>query len=176
MITEKALLLRRGNAGDIAAFLSAPKKLNPKTTRYERVASSHTLVEELLKVPIFQCESKINDDNFGYSEDYVFYVGDRSGHAIKLNLRSCEQWQTYSRSIYRPSTLLDYNKLVEQCNEKILLSSRQPVIDALFGVMRIAQQNYTMYIDGDSDDFIFSIENNQTFTKLTLEVNTSEMI
>lgn len=175
MISEKALLLRRGNASDVATFMSMPKKHNTVDTRYERVSNSHGLIKELLKVPIFQCESLLTDDSFGYSEDYLFYVGENKEHAIKLNIRSCEQWQIYSRSIYRPSTLLEYNKLVEECNEKLVESCKQPVISTLFGMMRIAQQSYTTYVDGDSEEFIFSIENNQKFSKLTFEVNSSNM-
>lgn len=171
MITEKALLLRRGNDQDKSSFLATQKNPNSNLNRYDRVAHSHALVKELLNVPILQCESKTTDDEFGYSEDYSFYVGNSTPPCIKLNFRTCDQWQKYSRSIYKPSTLLDYNKLFSQCQESLLLAVRQPVVNVLFEMMKTAQQNYIMYVDGSSNEFMFSIENNQKFSKLTLEVN-----
>ena len=174
MITEKASPIRRGNAQDVKNFLNSPKR-QTNSTRHDRVSSSHSIVKELFKIPNIQCQSNTIDDDFGYNEDYFFYANGKEQYAIRISLKCCDQWQTYTRSIYKPSTLIEYNRLVKMCDEKISPDYKEYILSTLASMIKIGQQDYVIYVDGDSDDFIFAIENNKKFSKLIFEVQTSNM-
>lgn len=171
---DKIALINRTCPKSVLSFL---EKSRPpiNSNMYSRVAVMHDMLKDLIRHEGIQTESSAVTNSNGYSEQYLFYTDKSQDFSVRINLFSCEQWQSYTRSIFKPATMLDYNKLVEQCKTNISDKYSQVILKLLTSMMVLSRQDYSYYCDEDNGDLFFTVENNKKFVRMTLEVISAKM-
>jgi hypothetical protein len=172
MITEKTeeiALIQRACPKSVSDFLEKPKPI-ANANMFSRVATFHDMIKDLIRHEGLQSSGRSINNSNGYSEQYLFFTDDSESYAVKINLFSCEQWQSYTRAIFKPASMLGYNKLVEQCKVSISEKYKPVVLKLLSDMMVLSRQDYNFYCDDDNGDLFFTVENNKKFTRMHLEV------